>query len=91
VLVKHVAQMFSVPNTTNKRLKVVIPEKRQIVRVENVVDEEEFDQFDEIPPFATSIIKPRIPSANEAPYLRNNHHEKVKNFKKPRSQWKVAK
>jgi hypothetical protein len=66
VLVKHVAQMFSVPNTTNKRLKVVIPEKRQIVRVENVVDEEEFDQFDEIPPFATSIIKPRIPSANEA-------------------------
>jgi hypothetical protein len=66
VLVKHVAQMFSVPNTTNKRLKVVIPEKRQIVRVENVVDEEEFDQFDEIPPFATTIIKPRIPSANEA-------------------------
>jgi hypothetical protein len=66
MLVKHVAQMFSVPNTTNKRLKVVIPEKRQIVRVENVVDEEEFDQFDEIPPFATSIIKPRIPSANEA-------------------------
>jgi hypothetical protein len=66
MLVKHVAQMFSVPNTTHKRLKVVIPEKRQIVRVENVVDEEEFDQFDEIPPFATSIIKPRIPSANEA-------------------------
>jgi hypothetical protein len=27
------------------------------------------------------MIKPRIPSANEAPYLRNNHHEKVKNFK----------
>jgi hypothetical protein len=45
-------------------------------------DEEEFDQFDEIPPFITSMIKPRIPSANEAPYLRNNHHEKVKNFKK---------
>jgi hypothetical protein len=27
------------------------------------------------------MIKPRIPLANEAPYLRNDHHEKVKNFK----------
>jgi hypothetical protein len=33
----------------------------------------------------------RITSANEAPYLHNDHHKKVKNFKKPRSQWKVAK
>jgi hypothetical protein len=91
VLAKHVAQVFYVPDTTNKRLKVVIPGKQRIIRVENVVDEEEFDQFDEIPPFVISMIKPIIPSANEAPYLRNDHHEKVKNFKKPRSQWKVAK
>jgi hypothetical protein len=63
---------------------VVIPRKQRIVGVENVVDDEEFHQFDEIPPFATSMIKPRIPSANEAQYLRNDHHEKVKNFKTPR-------
>jgi hypothetical protein len=81
MLAKHVAQVFYVPDTTNKRLKVSIPGKRRIVIVENGVNEEEFDQFDEIPPFATLIIKPRIPSANEAPYLRNDHHEKVKNFK----------
>jgi hypothetical protein len=56
------------------------------VGVKNDVDEEEYDQFDEIPPFITSMIKPRIPSTNEAPYLRNDHHEKVKNFKKPRPQ-----
>jgi hypothetical protein len=91
MLAKHVAQVFYVPDTTNKRLKVVIPGKRWIVRVENVVDEEEFDQFDEIPPFITSMIKPRIPSANEAPCLCNDHHEKFKNFKKPRPQRKVAK
>jgi hypothetical protein len=78
VLAKHVAQVFYVPDTINKRLKVVIPEKRQIIRVENVIDEEEFDQFDEIPLFITSMIKPRIPSANEAPYLRNDHHEKLR-------------
>jgi hypothetical protein len=76
VLAKYIAQVFYVPNVTNERLKVVIPGKRRIIRVKNVVNEEEFDQFDEIPPFVTSIIKPRIPSANIAPYLRNNHHEK---------------
>jgi hypothetical protein len=27
VLAKHIAQLFYVPDTTNKRLKVVIPEK----------------------------------------------------------------
>jgi hypothetical protein len=53
-------------------------------RVENDVDEEEFDQFDEIPPFVTSMIKPRIPSANEALYLRNDHHKKSRISKKPR-------
>jgi hypothetical protein len=37
------------------------------------------------------MIKPRIPSTNEALYLRNDHHEKVKNFKKLRPQQKVAK
>jgi hypothetical protein len=86
VLEKHVAQVFYVPDTINKRLNVVIPGKRRIVGVENVIDDEEFDQFDEITHFITSMIKPRIPLANEAPYLCNDQHEKVKNFKKPRPQ-----
>jgi hypothetical protein len=67
VLVKHVAQVFYVSDTTNKRLKVVIPGKQRIVGAENAVDEEEFDQFDEIPRFITSMIKPRIPLENKAP------------------------
>jgi hypothetical protein len=81
VLVKHVTQVFYVLDTTNKRLMVVISGKRRIIEVENVVDEEEFDQFDEIPPFATSMIKPRIPSANEASYLRNDHMKKSRILK----------
>jgi hypothetical protein len=83
--------VFYVPDTTNKRHKVVIPGKQRIVGVENAIDEEEFNQFDEIPPFVISMIKPRIPSANKAPYLSNDHHEKVKKFKKPRPQRKVTK
>jgi hypothetical protein len=70
MLAKYVTQVFYVLDTTNKRLKVVIPEKWQIVRVENAIDEEDFVQFDEIPPFVTSMIKSKIPSTNETPYLR---------------------
>jgi hypothetical protein len=91
MLEKHIAQVFYVPDTTNKRLKVVIPEKWWIIGLENAIDDEEFDQFDEIPPFITLMIKSRIPSANEALYLHNDHHEKDKNFKKPGPQRKVAK
>jgi hypothetical protein len=58
---------------------VVILDKWWIIGVENIIDEEEFE---EILPFATSMIKPRISLANEAPYLLNDHHEKVNNFKK---------
>jgi hypothetical protein len=83
--------VFCVLDTTTKRHKAVIPRKQQIIRVENAIGEEEFDQFDEIPPFATSTIKPRIPSANKSTYLCNYQHEKVNNFKKPRAQRKVAK
>jgi hypothetical protein len=86
VLAKHITQVFYILDTINKRLKVVIHGKQQIVGVENVVNEEEFDQFDEIPLLSTLMIKPRIPSSNKAPYLLNDHHEKVKNFKKPRAQ-----
>jgi hypothetical protein len=86
VLAKQVVEVFYVPDTTNKRLKVVIPGKRRIIGVNNVINEEEFDQFDEIPPFITTMIKPRIPSSKDIPYLRNDHHEKVKNFKKQRVQ-----
>jgi hypothetical protein len=54
------------------------------------LNEEEFYQFDDIAPFVTLMIKPRIPSANEAPYLHNDQYEKVKNSKKPRPRRKVA-
>jgi hypothetical protein len=91
MLAKHVAQVFYVSDTANKRLKVVIPRKRWIIGVENAIDKEEFDQFDEIPTFVTSMIKPRIPSSNEARYLCNDDHEKVNNLKKPILQRKVAK
>jgi hypothetical protein len=33
----------------------------------------------------------RMLSTHEAPYLHNDHYEKVKNFKNPIPQWKLSK
>jgi hypothetical protein len=41
------------------------------VGIENVVVEEEYNQFDEIPSFDTSY-KPQLFRTNKAPYLRSD-------------------
>jgi hypothetical protein len=45
------------------------------VGIENVVEEEEYNQFDEIPSFDTSY-KPQLFRTNKTPYLRSDHSEK---------------
>jgi hypothetical protein len=52
-----------------------MPEKR-IVGIENVVEEEEYNQFDEIPSFDTSF-KPQLLGTNKTPNLRSDHSEKI--------------
>jgi hypothetical protein len=52
-----------------------MPGKR-IVGVENVVEEEEYNQFDEIPSFNTSYT-PRLLGTNKTPYFRSDHSEKI--------------
>jgi hypothetical protein len=46
-----------------------------MVGVENDVEEEEYNQFDEIPSFDTSY-KPHLLGTNKTPYLRSDHSEK---------------
>ena len=65
VLAKDVLQVFYVPDTVRTTRHIVLPGKRRIVGVHNAVDEEEFNQFDEIPPFATCEL-PRL-NANDKP------------------------
>jgi hypothetical protein len=54
---------------------VVMPEKR-IVGIENVVEEEEYNQLEEIPSFDTSY-KSQLLGTNKTSYLRSDHSEKV--------------
>jgi hypothetical protein len=44
--------------------------------IKNVVEEEEYNQFDEIPSFDTSY-KPQLLGTNKTPYLRSDHSEKI--------------
>ena len=55
-----------------------MPGKRRIVGVSNVVDEEEYDHVEEIPPFSTGIEPlPIDENEDEAIYLRSNHGEGI--------------
>jgi hypothetical protein len=46
------------------------------VGIENVVVEEEYNQFDEIPSFDTSY-KPQLFGTKKTPYLRSDYSEKI--------------
>jgi hypothetical protein len=74
IFANDVEQVFYVPDLARNNWYVVMPEKR-IIGVENVVEEEEYNQFDEIPSFDTSY-KPRLLGTNKTPYLRSDHSEK---------------
>jgi hypothetical protein len=53
VFTNNFEQVFYVPDLAKKNWFVVMPEKR-IVGVENIIEEEENNRFDEIPSFDTS-------------------------------------
>ena len=58
----------SSPRMFSKCWYVVMPGKKRIVGVENVVEEEEYNQFDEIPSFDSSYM-PRLLANDKTPYL----------------------
>jgi hypothetical protein len=50
--------------------------KKRIVGVKKVVEEEEYNQFDEIPSFDT-VYKPQLLGTNKTLYLQSDHSEKI--------------
>jgi hypothetical protein len=76
VLAAQVSQVFYVLDTRNKKRLVVLPGKKRVVGVEDVVDEEEYNQFDEVPPFGDWTL-PVILESEKTPYLRHGHVEEA--------------
>jgi len=87
VLASQVSQVFYVRDTRNEKRQVVLPGKNRVVGVENPVEEEEFKQSSEIPPFDTSIL-PVILASELTPYLRDGRKEKAL-AAKTRRKWQV--
>ena len=54
ILVSQANQIFYVIDTLNEGYHVVMFGKRRILGVENVVDEEEYNQFDDLPTVGTN-------------------------------------
>jgi hypothetical protein len=75
VLAKQVAQVFYVQDPANEKLHVVLQGKRSIVGVDNVVDEDEYNKFDELPlGDGTALNDEQLPTG-AACYLRVDHQE----------------
>ena len=77
ILAKQATQVFYVTDPIDARWSVVLSGKRRIVGVENVTDEEEYDQFEEIPPFCTDVQAEiaTFQEQDEANYMRSDHNE----------------
>jgi hypothetical protein len=80
VLAKDVTQVFYVkdPNPANREEHhIVLQGKRKIVGVEDVVDEEKYNQFDDLPPFGEDITIPTIDDTEKPTYIHRDHDEAI--------------
>jgi hypothetical protein len=80
VLAKDVTQVFYIkdPDPANKEEHhIVLQRKRKIIGVEDVIDEEEYNQFDALPPFGKDITICTIDDTEEPTYIRRDHDEAI--------------
>ena len=80
MLAKDVTQVFYVKDTdqvNKEEHHVVLQGKRKIIDVEDVVDEEDYNQFYDLPPFGENVDLPLIDDTEEPTYIRHDHNEAI--------------
>ena len=88
ILAKDVAQVFYVKDMSSKPRKnsvksddepkrhIVLLGKRKIIGVEDISDKsEDFDQFDDRPPFSVDVDPSILLAKEDTPYLRRDHDQ----------------
>jgi hypothetical protein len=74
VLTSTIAQVFYILDLKDEKKHIVVPSKQWVVRVDNMEDEEEYNQFDDVPFFVDTtrinIVETKISYTNVIPYLR---------------------
>jgi hypothetical protein len=73
ILSSPVAQVFYILDSKDEKKHIVVPDKQRVAEVDNVEDEEEYNQFDEVPFFVDTtrinIVKTKISYSNVIPYV----------------------
>jgi hypothetical protein len=81
VLTSTVAQVFYILDPKDEKKHIVVPGKQRVVEVDNVEDEEEYNQFDEVPFFVDTtminIIETKISYSNMIRYERTDGEGKL--------------
>jgi hypothetical protein len=80
VLASTFAQVFYILSKDKKKY-IVVPGKQWAIEVDNVEDEEEYNQFDEVPFFVDTtrinIAEIKISYSNMIPYARTDGEKKL--------------
>jgi hypothetical protein len=85
VLASIVAQMFYILALKDEKKHIVFPDKQWVVRVNNVEDEEKYNQFDVVSFFVDffvdttriNIVETKISYSNMIPYARTDGEGKL--------------
>jgi hypothetical protein len=81
VLASTIGQVFYILDPKDEKKYIVVPSKQRVVRVDNVEDEEEYNQFNEVPFFVDTtrinIAKTKISYSNVIPYECTDGEGKV--------------
>jgi hypothetical protein len=81
IIAATVAQAFYILDPKDEKKYIIVPRKQWVVRVDDVEDEEEYNQCDEVPFFVDTrrinIIKTKISYSNVIPYVRTDGEGKL--------------
>ena len=81
ILAKTVQQVFYVLDPKDEKKHIVVPSKQRIVGVENVEDQDEYNQYDEVPFFMEpknfEVLQARLSYSAGMPYMRTDCEGKV--------------
>ena len=62
-------------STDQTKHHVVLPGGRRIIGVEDITDEDEYNQFDDLPPFAVDVDIIVLCDSEQPPYVRTDHNK----------------
>jgi hypothetical protein len=77
ILATQATQVFYVNDPSKPKYHIVLQGKRRILGVDDVQDEEEYNQFDELPPFSIGIQPGNNRATVGTTYLRSDHEEGI--------------